>query len=57
MRKNNFSINHSHPIHAYSRKTGSAAIILSLMVSGAVLSTIIHSQKSIDWFISNTEPK
>ena len=39
----------------FSKKSGSAAIILSLMVSGAVLSTIFHSQKSINWFISNTE--
>ncbi len=36
------------------RKRGSAAIILSLMVSGAVLSTIFHSQKNIDWFLSTT---
>ena len=37
------------------RKRGSAAIILSLMVSGAVLSTIFHSQKNIDWFLSTTK--
>ena len=34
---------------------GSAAIVLSLMVSTAVLSTIFHSQKSIDWFLSSQE--
>ncbi|MDE0120031.1 MAG: hypothetical protein OXM55_08510 [Bdellovibrionales bacterium] len=43
------------PTHYFSNKAGSAAIILSLMVSGAVLSTIFHSQKNINWFISKTE--
>ncbi len=43
------------PTHYFSKKAGSAAIILSLMVSGAVLSTIFHSQKSINWFLSNIE--
>ena len=54
-KKKNSTKNSAHPIHIYSRNKGSAAIILSLMVSGAVLSTIFHSQKNIDWFISSTE--
>ena len=54
-KKKSSTKNSAHPIHIYSRNKGSAAIILSLMVSGAVLSTIFHSQKNIDWFISRTE--
>ena len=35
------------------KRSGSAAIILSLIVSGSVLSTIFISQKSADWFLSS----
>ena len=45
-------VNHSFWKNAYSAKKGSAAIILSLIVSGSVLSTIFISQKSTDWFLS-----
>lgn len=36
-------------------KKGSAAIILSLMVSGAVLSTIYFSQNIVNWFASSQD--
>ena len=43
----------------FSSRTGSAAIILSLVASGTVLSTIFHTQKTLTWFLStqseNTE--
>ena len=35
------------------KKNGSAAIILSLIVSGAVLSTIFLTQKTANWFLSD----
>ena len=35
------------------KKSGSAAIILSLIVSASVLSTIFISQKSANWFLSS----
>ena len=50
---------HFHKVHTFLLKkagifknAGSAAIILSLIVSGSVLSTIFISQKSANWFLS-----
>ena len=37
------------------KKNGSAAIILSLIVSGAVLSTIFLTQDTANWFVANQQ--
>ena len=42
-------------IFSIKKKKGSAAIILSLMVSGGVLSTIYFSQNIVNWFVSSQD--